>query len=138
MSEKKLKDRIGAVILKDKKLLLVTGYECAVYWTPGGKPVEGESHEEALKREVLEELDVQINGEIKRYGDWQDRKEDGVFSDMQNHYYLVEGYEGEIKPMAEITKVKWFSKEDFLSGKFRATSGSREFLIPKLIEDGLL
>ncbi len=39
MSTKKIRDRIGAVILKDKKLLLVTGYEETIYWTPGGKPV---------------------------------------------------------------------------------------------------
>jgi len=32
-----LPDRVAALIVKGKKLLLVTGYDEKFYWTPGGK-----------------------------------------------------------------------------------------------------
>ena len=51
-------DRISAVIIRNKKLLLVTGYDGSFYWTPGGKVDSKEKHEQTLIRELEEELSV--------------------------------------------------------------------------------
>src|SRR3989304_8979357 len=99
-----LKERMAAVIIRDKKLLLVTGFDLGVYWLPGGKPHEGESHLETITREVFEELGVKVNfGKNPDYGSAEDRKEAGVFNRMKNHYYLASGFDGEIQPMAAVT-----------------------------------
>lgn len=48
--------RIAAIIIKDKKLLLLKGKGYKELWTPGGKIELGESDEECLKRELKEEI----------------------------------------------------------------------------------
>ena len=50
---KMLPDRIATLIVKNKKLLLVIGYDEKSYWTLGGKIEEKESHETCLKRELF-------------------------------------------------------------------------------------
>ena len=60
---------VCAVIIKDKKVFCTKrGYrgECAYKWEfPGGKIESGETKEEALLREIKEELNCDIN--IKEY-----------------------------------------------------------------------
>ena len=130
-----LPDRIAAIILKDKKILLVTGYEEKFYWTPGGKVEDGESHKSCLGRELVTELGIEPTS-IKHYATIEMQNE--VKGGMQrNHYYLVH-YTGNIKPASEVTKVIWYSRQNFLDKNPRVSEGIATHLIPKLIEDKLL
>lgn len=58
----KLRQRVSAVILKDKSILLIKrikpGQEYYIF--PGGGVEEGETLEEALRREVAEELSLKV------------------------------------------------------------------------------
>lgn len=52
---------VGAAILAERRLLLVSKQAApATFYLPGGKPEPGESHRQALAREVHEELGVQV------------------------------------------------------------------------------
>ena len=55
---------VAAVIERDDRFLLTrrqNGVHLAGFWEfPGGKVAEGESHTAALRREIREELDVEI------------------------------------------------------------------------------
>ena len=55
-----LPERVGAVIIQDNRILLVTGYEELFYWTPGGKIEKNESDLECLNREIMEELGCKV------------------------------------------------------------------------------
>lgn len=80
--------RVAAIIIKDDKILLIhrvkNGQEYYVF--PGGGVKEGESLEEALIREVKEELtlDIKLFKQIFNITN-QGREE---------HYFLVEDYNG--------------------------------------------
>jgi len=50
--------KIGAVILKNKKLLMCRKYNEPHFILPGGKIKQGETPEKTLKRELKEELSV--------------------------------------------------------------------------------
>lgn len=62
-------DVVAAVIQKDSKFLLAqrpaTVHLAGKWEFPGGKLENGETHEEALKREIMEELSIEIEvGEL--------------------------------------------------------------------------
>lgn len=92
-------------IVKDKKVLLIK-HKRKNMWLPVGGHVElGESFEEALKREIKEEVNIKI--EIK-----------SVFSILEEdneltYQYLCLFKGGEIKiNKKEILEYKWFSESE--------------------------
>jgi 8-oxo-dGTP diphosphatase len=125
-----LADRISAVILKDKKILLVSD-DSSVYWTPGGKLDPGESHIQAIDRELYEELKSKSTS-AKQYLSYNAFHE--IKKDMQTVYCYLVTITGDIIPSAEITKYGWYSKENLP----RLMISIKDNLIPKLIEDKLL
>lgn len=124
------RSRIGAVIIKRKKLLIVSSADAIHYWTPGGRPLPGESHEQTLRRELKEELSVTLKY-FRPYISYE------IIIDKErliSHYYLVT-FKGEASPQNEIKKITWLSKEDFEQKKLKISKGMNKFLIPKLIKD---
>ncbi len=126
-----LPDRVAAIIIHDKKILLVSGKGFLFYWTPGGKIESGESHETALVRELQEEIRVTVVSSqpyiIYKTVNEATGKHQTVYS------YLVH-YEGEISPDNEITTYGWFSKEKLPP----ITDGIKSHILPKLLSDGFL
>jgi len=49
-----------ALIINNKKILLVSGHGADFYWTPGGGIENNETPEVALKRELKEELGLEV------------------------------------------------------------------------------
>jgi len=65
-------DKIALMYFKDGKVLMTQKRGRSVFYNPGGKPDEGETDEQALIREIKEELSVDIIPEtIKLYGRFQ-------------------------------------------------------------------
>jgi 8-oxo-dGTP pyrophosphatase MutT (NUDIX family) len=57
----------GLVSLKDRKLLLAFSKNKRAFYLPGGKIDKGETSQSALRREILEELNIRINPEELRF-----------------------------------------------------------------------
>jgi len=125
---------MAAIIIRNRKILLVTGYGGTVYWTPGGKMEEDESREACLRRELFEELGIRVK-EMAYYTSYETRK--GIKGRQKSRCYFVR-HSGTIRPKGEITKILWYSRGDFIVGKPRLFSGIGQNLIPKLISDGYL
>ena len=133
MMKEKMKDRLSAIIIKSKKLLLVTGYAESFYWTPGGKVDEKEDHEEALKRELYEELNIYLV-KLKKYLEYETLNE--ITNKKQKIYCYLVKFNGEIKPKGEITKCIWCSRKEIK--EINASKGVFNYLLPKLIKDNLI
>ncbi|OGB73693.1 hypothetical protein A3K24_02545 [candidate division Kazan bacterium RIFCSPHIGHO2_01_FULL_44_14] len=103
------RDRVAGLIIQDGKLLLVTGYDADYYWTPGGKMDGGEDHEQALRREMKEELGIDISN--PRFFTQMEYFNSHSEKQQVSHYYLVD-YRGEIKPAKEITGYRFFGAEE--------------------------
>ncbi len=127
-----IKVRVGAIILKENKLLLVSAKGREEFWSPGGKIEENETDEECLKRELKEELGVQLVA-CKFYKEYM-RKSFYHNYMLKSKMYIV-SIKGEPKPTAEIANIHWLTKEEFEKKKIMIIPIINEELIPDLIKD---
>ena len=104
-------DVVAAVIKKNNKYLITQRNrhkDFAFYWEfPGGKVDKDESFEKALKREILEELSININ--IKKKIASEKFKDAKINVDV--HYFLCEKLDKDII-LLEHEDIKWVLKKD--------------------------
>jgi 8-oxo-dGTP pyrophosphatase MutT (NUDIX family) len=85
---------VRAVILKGDNILLVYSGKNDEYKFPGGGINENETAEEALIREVKEEIGInvtKINGKVGTVAEYSKAKEENIdFFKMISEYYLVD------------------------------------------------
>jgi 8-oxo-dGTP diphosphatase len=97
---------VGVLIRSDGCFLLTTrplGKAYAGYWEfPGGKIEPGESAEQALARELKEELGI----EVKRCTAWQSECVDYPHALVQLHFFKVWEWQGELQ-MREAQSFAW-------------------------------
>jgi len=92
---KKITERVRAIIIDQGKILLINRIKGNnSYWViPGGAVESGESHEQAVKRECLEELGVKIEAQklfLQRLGDKPE------IEGQQEFFYLCNIIDGQI------------------------------------------
>lgn len=127
--EPKIRIRIAAVIIKNGKLLFVKGKGYKELWTVGGKVDGNETDEECLKRELKEEIGVNIT-DMKFYKEYKGLSFYDKVSLIERVY--ITSIKGDITPDAEIESFVWFSKDDFNKKTYLTTE---EKLILDLIKD---
>ncbi|MFH1506689.1 MAG: NUDIX domain-containing protein [archaeon] len=129
-----LRIRAAAIIIKDGKMLMVRVEGYPDIWTPGGKLEKGESDLDALKRELDEEIGVELVS-AEFFGEYIGKSpyHDDVLT--KNRMYLAE-ISGEVKPGAR-HEVFWVSREDFESKKYPIIYITAEQTIPDLIKKGI-
>ena len=90
----KIRNAVRAVIINEDKITLAYLEKTDEYKFPGGGIKAGESHEDALRREVAEEIGATIKqvkekiAIIQEYDKFIDEPED--YFTMISHYYLVD------------------------------------------------
>lgn len=116
--EKNYIDKLAFIELQNRKVLETQSLGKNIWYIPGGKRDAGETDEQALIREVKEELQVDIIAEtIKHYGTFEAQahgKPEGTVVRMT--CYTAE-YHGTLTPSSEVEKLDWFdySKRDMVS-----------------------
>ena len=130
----KIINKIAAIILKDKKLLLVRKKSGDILISPGGMIKENETPEQTLKRELKEELDVDLISKTP-FGIFTDK---ATYEDAHliMYTYFVET-KGDFKPKSEIESFEWIGK-DYKKNNVKVASILEKFVIPKLIEMKLM
>ncbi len=101
-------DKLAWIYIKDRKILSTRSKGKDAWYIPGGKREAGESDEQALIREVKEELTVNLKPEtIKYLGTFKAQahgKAEGVV--VQMTCYTAD-YEGTLEVAAEIEEMAW-------------------------------
>ncbi|MCU4706597.1 NUDIX hydrolase [Mycoplasma sp. CSL7503-lung] len=101
---KKFKLRVGAILIHENRLLVAYDDENNYYqYLPGGKVDFGESFEECIKRELKEELDLNVNSlqEFCLY--------EGFFF---NKYVKKDFHEISMYYLVKSNIEPWFNQED--------------------------
>jgi 8-oxo-dGTP pyrophosphatase MutT (NUDIX family) len=105
----------------DYKILLVRVRDNTIWYFPGGKIDLGESAEEAVLREVKEELNIALqNKDISYLGETVTDNHDRT--DTVSIQCFAAFINQEVEPCAEISEIKWFDLND------------KEFMSPGVVE----
>ena len=112
-----IKKCAGAVIYdKNNKIFLMSSPKWKGYIVPGGRIEEGESGEEALRREIREELGIEIENIVKVSESIKKPSADFIDPTMTFHFlsYFAKALKTAIKPNHEISKYGWYTTREAL------------------------
>ncbi|MBY5947731.1 NUDIX hydrolase [Photobacterium rosenbergii] len=125
----KVIDKLAWVLIQNGKFLVVRSKGKELFYLPGGKREVGESDEQALIREIKEELSVELAPESIEYMETftaqADGKAEGV--SVKLTCYFAE-FSGELAPAAEIEEHK------FIDGNDEAVCSAAALVVLKWLE----
>jgi len=124
--------KIGAVILDNKRIL--AGKKGSKFIIPGGRIEEGESHIECLKRELKEELGVDLISQ-EFFGAFEDDAALDPGMKIKMDVYVV-NVAGEPRASSEIEELRYLSSKN--KKNIKMGSILEKFVIPKLLDKGLI
>lgn len=106
-------DKLGLLYIKDNKVLVARSRGKSRYYIPGGKRENSETDQEALVREISEELSVQLILDSLQMFDIFRAQADGKSPEeiVQVTCYQAEVH-GTLQPGNEIEELRWVSYED--------------------------
>ncbi len=128
--------RISGILITHDGLMLVKCEGVDDYLLPGGKLEPGESDLDALRRELMEELDItptdpEFFGEYERIVCPPETEE--RYAVRVRAY--VAGFEGEpIPDQDEVLEIAWATMADLDSGKYPLNPILRNYIVPQLKE----
>lgn len=128
--------KIGAIIIKDRKLLVVKEKNLDLLISPGGKPEGNETPQKTLRRELKEELNVEPIS-IKPWREFNSEtasKENYDWITMDAYFVEIDG---KIKPSSEIEDFYWIGK-DYKQKNIKLAPLLEKHIVPKLIEMNLI
>ncbi|MDB5238152.1 MAG: Methyltransferase type 11 [Candidatus Kaiserbacteria bacterium] len=125
------------VLIRDRKLLVTRSKDKIHFIGPGGKLEAGETAQEALIRELHEELQITVKTEdLEVFGSFSAAAAGNKSRIVTAQVFTVARWEGEIIPGNEIEEIRWIASEDAKS----MTLGSifADDVIPRLKEHDLI
>lgn len=130
----KIIDKLGLITLRDRKVAMVRSHNKTLFYIPGGKRELNETDEQALCRELDEELTLTLHlDSIRFYGEFiglADGKQDGT--QVRIRCYFAD-YDGSPIPAAEIAELAWLDSHDR-----PLCSATAAIIVSQLQQDGLI
>lgn len=106
-------DKIAFIEIKNGQILSTKSQGKSKYYIPGGKRESGETDEQTLVREIMEELNIRIDnntiGYVGTFKAQSDGAKKGVIVKMT--CYKAE-YDGRMEPTSEIEEIRWLNYKD--------------------------
>ena len=107
--EKNYIDKLAWIYLKDRKILSTRSKNKDTYYIPGGKRDGDESDEQALIREIKEELSVDlIPATLKHFGTFEAQAHGKPEGTMIRMACYTGDFQGDLKTDSEIDEMIWF------------------------------
>lgn len=106
-------DKLAWLYVRDGMLLNARSKGKTLFYLPGGKREKGESDEQALVREIKEEISVDLAVNSIKYAKTFQAQADGKDNDtvVRLTCYFAE-FVGELAPAAEIEEIEFISYKD--------------------------
>ncbi len=127
----------AGIIIKNKSLLVLRSKGRDTFFAPGGKPDIGESSEDALARELNEEIGAILEKDnFSFFNSYVPPASGNENIELVMDVYCVHGFKGEINISAEIDELKWVNTSNVNTIKLSSIFKSKVF--PTLVERGLV
>lgn len=125
-------DKVGGIILQNKKMLVARASGRDMFFIPGGKREGAESDIDCLTRELQEELNVTLK-EARYYKDYiADASGENGKVRVRTYFCFVEGVPA---PHSEIEELAWVGKENYHEHKL---GNVLMIIVPELIRDRIM
>ena len=109
----KIIDKLAWIEIVDKKILSTKSFGKDKYYIPGGKRAYDETDEQALSREIKEELSVELNSDnLKFIGVFQAYAHGHSADTFVKMTCYSASYSGLLKANSEIEEMIWLSYSD--------------------------
>lgn len=106
-------DKLAWILLKDNSILSTKTYGKDKFYIPGGKRESGETDEQALCREIKEELSVDlIKNTIRLFGVFEAQAHGHSIGTVVKMTCYFADYLGLLKANSEIEEVRWLKYSD--------------------------
>ena len=129
--------KAAGIIIKDKQLLFTRAEDMDFFIDPGGKIEDGETAEQALIRELKEELLINVaEDDLEYFGEYSAEAANHRGKDVHMKVFIVKKWRGTITPSAEIEELKWLTSQ--LPADIQVGSIFGGKVLPKLHELGLV
>jgi 8-oxo-dGTP diphosphatase len=127
----------AGVIIRDKKLLVTRSHGKDFFMAPGGKLETNETPEQALVRELHEELGIETaEANFELLGTYYAMAGGQNDKQLEMHVYYVHSWSGNISAQAEIAEIRWV---DSVSVKdIELTSIFKDNVLPQLCSKNLI
>lgn len=106
-------DKLAWIEIKNNRILLTKSYGKDKYYIPGGKRELGETDEQALTREIYEELSVTIDESTLKFVGIFKAQAHGQLEGILVKMTCYSGsYAGKLQANSEIESIRWFTYSD--------------------------
>jgi len=127
----------AGIIIQDHKLLFTRAEGMEFFIDPGGKIEKGETAEQALIRELKEELSIDAaESDLEFFGEYVAEAANHKGKTVHMKAFIVKKWQGEIKPSAEIEELRWLTSE--IPGDIQVGSIFGGKVLPALHSKGLV
>ncbi len=129
--------KVGGILIQNRKLLVTCSKGKDFFVAPGGK-IEGEERPfDALKRELKEELNIDIKEDcVSEFGTFYAKATGNESKHIRMDVYIINEWEGTPVASSEIEKLQWISSNDVSS--IKVGSIFEHEVIPRLKSDNLI
>ena len=129
--------KVAGILIQDRKLLISRSKGKSFFISPGGKLEKGETGEDALVRELNEEVGVVVNAnDLTAFGTFFAPAAGVENKYLQMDVFFVNRWEGEIIPANEVEEVLWVNSESVEGIEIGSVFGHD--VIPKLKEENYI
>lgn len=106
-------DKLAWIHVVDKQILSTRSKGKDIFYLPGGKREQGESDQEALTREIQEELSVDLQPESLQYFGTFEAQAHGQTKNVLVRMTCYTGtYTGQLQAASEIEEMVWLQYND--------------------------